>query len=68
MKVRIDYEEEVTKLQRKAIAYHYGLNGLASRQNVIDFFMMYGNGSGVLDNFVHQYKRSCNGFRGNING
>lgn len=62
MKVRVDYEEEVTNLQRRAIAYRYGWDRLASEQNVIDFFMIYGNGNSVLNQLVHEYKTSTKGY------
>jgi len=42
MKVRIDYTEEVPDRFRRAINLYHGQDGLATRQEVRDWFKEYG--------------------------
>jgi hypothetical protein len=42
MKVRIDYTEEVPDRFRRAINFYHGQDGLATRQEVRDWFKEYG--------------------------
>jgi hypothetical protein len=42
MKVRIDYSIEATDYLRRAIRNHYGLEGLATREEIKDWFRLHG--------------------------
>lgn len=42
MKVKIEYTEEVTDEYRRAINHYHGKPGLASRQEVKDWFWLHG--------------------------
>lgn len=62
MKVRITYTAEVSDEERRAIRAHYGEDGLATREEVKNFFEDFGSGNCVLDDFVAElaYREGTN--------
>ena len=43
MRVRVDYETEVPDWYRRAVRQYYGKDGLATREELVDWFRAYGN-------------------------
>ena len=56
MKVRIAYTVEVNSFFRRAINYHYGKPGLASRKEVQRWFEQYGESES--DNATHDLQQA----------
>lgn len=47
MKVKVEFTIDATDDQREAINRYYGKPGLATRQEVKDYFQMYGDVNGM---------------------